>query len=157
MSRGGAIFKRAPHFCSIHSQHAQVSIVGLFCPLIKPKLGLHIFKYPKALPNKITLYLLQKKKKKLSPILNLKIRTLSYAILFILFQSSVYTPLLTGNNSPQTKQNPQLSPPLKLSPHDPKKRKLDHYFLSSCFLMKARKCVENTRTVQTPKLKLQLD
>ena len=44
----------------------------------------------------------------------------------------------TSSSSPQTKQNKtlssaQLSHPLKLSPHDPKK-KTNHYFLSSYFL-----------------------
>ena len=93
------ILNGPPHFCSFHSQHALVSIVGLFYPLIKPKHGPLIFKYPKALPNKITLYLLKKKKKKnqknkkkqkkntLSPILNLKIGILS--LLFFLFSSSL--------------------------------------------------------------------
>ena len=46
----------APHFCSIHSQHALVSIIGLFYPLIKTKHSPLIFKYPKTSPNKITLY-----------------------------------------------------------------------------------------------------
>ena len=138
------ILNGPPHFCSFHSQHALVSIVGLFYPLIKPKHGPLIFKYPKALPNKITLYLLKKKKNQKNKKKKQKKHFITHSqsqnwnpffvILFILFQSSVYTPLLTSTSSPQTKQKPQLNPPLRLSPHNPKKRKLDHYFLPSCFL-----------------------
>ena len=107
MSRGGAMFKRAPHFCSIHSQHAQVSIVGLFYPLIKPKHCPHIFKYPKALPNKITLYLLQKKKKNYHPFSISKSEPL--LMLFFLFTSSLRCTRHCSLVTTTPKQNKTLS------------------------------------------------
>ena len=71
----------------------------------------------------------------LSSIFKLKIRTLSFAILFILFLSSVYTPPPTPLVLAAPKQNKTLAQPSSQTQSSrSKKKKPDHYFLSSCFL-----------------------
>ena len=106
-----------------------------FYPIIKQNMAHSslIFKYPKH-------YATTQQNNTLSPILQLKIRRfriLSFVSLFTHFLSTVYTPpptplVLAAPN--KTKPSTQLSPPLKLSPHDPKEKKTNHYFLSSYFL-----------------------
>ena len=57
-----------------------------------------------------------------------------YSLLVYYVHATAHSP---GYSSPQKKKkkpSAQLSPPLKLSPHDPQKKKIDHYFLCSCFL-----------------------
>ena len=117
----------APHFCSIHSQHSLVLIVGLFYPLIKQNMA-HLY---------LNTQRHYQQNNTLSSIFKLKIRTLSFAILFILFLSSVYTPPPTPLVLAAPKQNKTLAQPssqTQSSRSKKKKKKPDHYFLSSCFL-----------------------
>ena len=93
-----------------------------------------IFKYPKHYPTKqhfITH----------SPTQNQKIQNPLFCFFFTLFLFTVYMPPPTPLVPAAPKQNKtlslaQLSHPLKLRPHDPKKKKkrTNHYFLSSYFL-----------------------
>ena len=108
-------------------QLALVSIVGLFYPLIKQNMA-HLY---------LNTQRHYQQNNTLSSIFKLKIRTLSFAILFILFLSSVYTPPPTPLVLAAPKQNKTLAQPssqTQSSRSKKKKKNLTIIFFLLAFL-----------------------